>query len=71
MDIFLAVCKDRPNDPDGFYYNVYLVNNSDKDIEELVYETGGFMTFDDDDLIKTSRFSKSLGKVCASSFIEG
>jgi hypothetical protein len=23
---FLAVCKDRPNDPDGFFYTVYFVN---------------------------------------------
>jgi hypothetical protein len=69
MDYFLAICKDRPNDPDGFYYTVYFVNHSTFDIEELSYETRGFMT-DDDQVIQTSRYSKSLGKVPANSFIE-
>lgn len=69
MDYFLAVSKDRPNDPDGFYYTVYFVNNSETEIEELSYETGGFMT-DDDTIIQTSRHSKVLGKVPAKSFIE-
>jgi hypothetical protein len=35
----------------------------------LAYETGGFMT-DDDEVIQTSRHSKELGKVPANSFIE-
>jgi hypothetical protein len=69
MDYFLAICKDRPNDPDGFYYTVYFVNNTNDEIDELAYETGGFMT-DDDEVIQTSRHTRVLGKVPAQSFIE-
>jgi hypothetical protein len=69
LDYFLAICKDRVNDPDGFYYTVYFVNNSKVDIAELSYETGGFMT-DDDEIIQTSRHSEVLGKVPAESYIE-
>ncbi|OLS33751.1 hypothetical protein [Bacillus sp. MRMR6] len=69
MDYFLAICKDRPNDPDGFYYTVYFINNTNTDIDELTYETGGFMT-DDDEIIQTSRHSRVLGKLPAKSFRE-
>ncbi|ESU31943.1 hypothetical protein G3A_14100 [Bacillus sp. 17376] len=59
---FLAVCKDRPNDPDGFFYTVYFVNNTEQEIENLSYATGGFATFDDE-VVQTSIHEKSLGKV--------
>lgn len=66
---FLAVCKDRPNDPNGFWYTVYFVNNSDQNIEQLSYETGGFATLDED-LVQTSTVKKELGKVPAYTAIE-
>lgn len=69
MNYFLAVCKDRPNDPDGFYYTVYFVNNTDKVIVELSYETSGFM-MEDDDVIQTSAYKAALGKVPGKSYIE-
>jgi hypothetical protein len=69
LNYFLAICKDRPSDPDGFYYTVYFVNNSDYDIEELSYETGGFATFDEE-LVQTSTFSRVIGKVPTKSFVE-
>lgn len=59
---FLAVCKDRPNDPDGFFYTVYFVNNTDQEIESLSYAKGGFATYDDE-VVQTSVHEKSLGKV--------
>jgi hypothetical protein len=59
---FLAVCKDRPNDPDGFIYTVYFVNNTNQEIENLSYATGGFATFDDE-VVQTSSHEKSLGTV--------
>lgn len=69
MNYFLAICKDRPLDPDGFYYTVYFVNNTNSDIEELTYSTGGFATFDDE-IVQTSTYSGSLGKVPAGSYVE-
>jgi hypothetical protein len=66
---FLAVCKDRPNDPDGFYYTVYFVNNSSEEIKELSYETGGFASFDDD-LVQTSIHRQVLGALPAFSAME-
>lgn len=45
---FIAVCKDRPDDPDGFWYTVYFINNTVHNIEVLSYETGGFVTIDDE-----------------------
>src|SRR3954449_8091947 len=66
---FLAVCKDRPNDPDGLWYTVYFVNNSNHYIENLNYETGGFVTLDDD-LVQTSTIKKELGKVPARTAVE-
>lgn len=52
---FLAVCKDRPNDPEGFIYPVYFVNNTEEVIKNLNYITGGFATFDDE-IVQTSLF---------------
>lgn len=66
---FLAVCKDQPNDPDGFFYTVYFVNNTDQEIEQLSYATGGFATFDDE-VVQTSIHEKSLGKVPAFSAVK-
>lgn len=59
---FLAVCKDRPNDFQGFYFTVYFVNNTDEEITNLSYETGGFATFDDE-LVQTEIHKKNLGRV--------
>lgn len=66
---FLAVCKDRPDDPDGFIYTVYFVNNTDEVIKNLNYLTGGFATIDDE-IVQTSLFEKELGKVEPFSFVE-
>ncbi|WP_061808751.1 hypothetical protein [Rossellomorea vietnamensis] len=66
---FLAVCKDRPNDPERFYYTVYFVNNSSEEIKELSYETGGFATFDDE-LVQTSTHRQVLGALPAFSAME-
>lgn len=66
---FLAVCKDRPNDPNGFIYTVYFVNNSEQEIENLSYTTGGFATYDDE-LVQTSVHEKSLGAVRAYSAVK-
>jgi hypothetical protein len=66
---FLAVCKDRQNDPDGFFYTVYFVNNTEQEIENLSYATGGFATFDDG-VVQTSIHEKSLGKVPAFSAVK-
>jgi hypothetical protein len=66
---FLAVCKDLPHDPNGFYYTVYFVNNSNQEIESLRSESVGFVTYDDE-LIQTSTCKKELGKVPAHSFVE-
>ncbi|MEQ6378243.1 hypothetical protein RZN22_18580 [Bacillaceae bacterium S4-13-58] len=66
---FLAVCKDRPSDPNGFFYTVYFVNNTNQEIENVTYETGGFATFDDE-LVQTSIHKKDLGKVSPYSAVE-
>lgn len=66
---FLAVCQDRPTDPDGLVYTVYFVNQTDREIAKLSYETGGFVTFDDE-LIQTDIVKKSLGRVPPMSFVE-
>ncbi|MBU9714128.1 hypothetical protein [Evansella tamaricis] len=66
---FLAVCRDRPEDPHGFWYTVYFVNNTEDYIERLSYETGGFATFDDE-VVQTSIHKRDLGKVPAFSFVE-
>lgn len=66
---YLAICKDKPNDPSGFIYTVYFVNQTDDKITDLGYKTCGYMT-DDDDLIETSLFEKNLGGVPDNSFIE-
>jgi hypothetical protein len=66
---FLAVCKDRPNDPDGFFYTVYFVNNTEQEIENLSYATGGLATFDDE-VVQTSIHEKSLGALGAFSAVK-
>lgn len=66
---FLAVCKDRPNDPDGFFYTVYFVNNTEQKIENLSYTTGGFATYDEE-IVQTSVHEKSLGAVGAFSAVK-
>ncbi|MDQ0156531.1 hypothetical protein [Robertmurraya andreesenii] len=69
MNCFLAVCKDRPNDPKQFFYTIYFVNNTNLIIEEIFYETGAFMS-EDDDLIETSRHKRNLGKIASNDFVE-
>lgn len=66
---FLAVCKDRPTDRDGFFYTVYFVNNTEQEIENLSYATGGFATYDDG-VVQTSIHEKSLGSVGAFSALK-
>lgn len=66
---FLAVCKDRLEDPEGFYYTVYFVNNSNEMIEKIKFETYGFASMDEE-LIETSHFRKELGNVAPFSAIE-
>jgi len=58
--IFLAVCKDQPDTSDGFYYTVYLVNNSVATLSNLSYSTYGYCTMDDE-LVTTSTHKQSLG----------
>jgi hypothetical protein len=69
LNCYLAVCKDRPNDPNRFFYTIYFVNVSDSEIEELHYETGAFLS-DDDSLFQTSRHRRNLGKVPANGYVE-
>ena len=45
---FLAVCKDRLGDPEGFYYTVYFVNNSIETLSKFNFETSGFASMDEE-----------------------
>ena len=45
-DFFLALCQDRPYDPNGKPYSLYFINHSDKEIKRLDVTTGGYATFD-------------------------
>ena|SRR5690625_3756278 len=65
---FLCICKDRKNDPDGFCYTVFFVNQSKVEITNLQYETWGYMT-DEGTLVETTHFNKYVGNVPANSFI--
>lgn len=69
MNCFLAICKDSPHDPDGFYYTVYYVNASDTVIENLTFESDAYVS-DDDDLIQTSKNRRLLGKVPRKGYVK-
>lgn len=66
---FLAICKDRPDDPEGFVYTVYFVNDSASEISTLFYETVAFTTMDDE-FVQTNTYKKDLGNVLPKSAIE-
>lgn len=66
---FLAICKDRPNDPDGFVYTMYFVNNTDALIDRIDLKTGGFSTVDDE-LVNLVPGEKEFTEIPAKSFIE-
>ena len=66
---FIAICKDRPQDPDGFIYTVYFVNNSSAEISNLEYETYGYCTMDDE-LVTTNTHRAVLGPLAPFSAVE-
>ncbi len=67
--LFLALCEDRPDDPEGFNWTLYFVNAGDEPIEDLVIKSFGLAS-DIDQLIETSWASKPLGTVSAGASVE-
>ncbi|TCP28974.1 hypothetical protein EV207_1137 [Scopulibacillus darangshiensis] len=43
-NMFLAICEDRPHDPEGYCYTVYFANNTNDIIDQMTIEMGGHMT---------------------------
>ncbi len=69
QSLFLAICKDKPEDPDGFYYTVYLVNNSATTLTNVRMETYGYCTMDDE-LVTTSTYTENFGELAPFSALE-
>jgi hypothetical protein len=66
---YLAICEDRPDDPEGFLWTLYLVNEGEEAIEDLVVDSIGFAG-GYDELIQTSPASKRLGTLPAGAAVE-
>jgi hypothetical protein len=58
----LAICRDCPDDPEGFYYTVYFINQSPHSIHNLYYSASGFTSMDDE-FVQTSTHHKLFGTV--------
>lgn len=59
----MCICKDKPEDKEGFFYSLYFINNSDTNIEDIV--VGGFDIADGNVATGTDY---SLGPVPARSY---
>ncbi|MBU9723861.1 MULTISPECIES: hypothetical protein [Bacillaceae] len=66
---FLAVCSERPDERFSFWYTVYFVNNTGKDIEKLSFQTGSLVTTNKE-IIPSPRLKHVVGKVPQYSSIE-
>lgn len=47
-EYFLALCKDRPTEPNEFVYTMYFVNNTEEIAHHLYVKSGGYVTIDDE-----------------------
>ncbi|WLD94429.1 hypothetical protein [Alkalihalobacillus sp. AL-G] len=65
---FIAICKDRPNDPERFHYSVFVVNNTEKELNEVHVHSSAFLT-EDGELITSTPCDKSYPVLEAKSFI--
>jgi len=68
-DYFIALCKDRPSDPDGFVYTVYFVNNTDEAIDRLDIKTGAYATIDET-LINLGPSKKTYEKLSPQTYLK-
>lgn len=68
-DYFVAISKDNPHSENGFYYSVYLINNTDKHLEKVETSSYGFVTMGED-LIKTSSPTHEFYDISPYNFIQ-
>lgn len=68
-EYYVAICEDLPEDPRGPFYTIYFVNDSDKPIDLLKLESGGFASWDDD-IAYTSTTAKCFEAIPPKSSVE-